>query len=84
MIKSAKGRVQLSGRECQIVGDLGTIFCTIMKYFGENKGLHMINYALEETKKLYSEDCCIETEELKNIIKEKLPKEISKILLELI
>lgn len=55
-----------------------------MKYFGENKGLHMINYALEETKKLYSEDCCIETEELKNIIKEKLPKEISKILLELI
>lgn len=84
MIKSAKGRVQVSGRECQIVGDLGSIFASMMNYFGENKGLHMINYALEETKKLYSEDDCIETEELKNIIKEKLPKEISKILLELI
>lgn len=83
MIKSAKGRVQVSGRECQIVGDLGSIFASMMNYFGENKGLHMINYALEETKKLYSEDSCIETE-LKNIIKEKLPKEISKILLELI
>lgn len=69
MIKSAKGRVQVSGRECQIVGDLGSIFASMMNYFGENKGLHMINYALEETKKLYSEDSCIETEELKNIIK---------------
>ena len=84
MIKSAKGRVQISGRECQIVGDLESIFGSMMNYFGENKGLHMINYALEETKKLYSEESCIETEELKNIIKEKLPKEISKILLELI
>lgn len=84
MIKSAKGRVQLSGRECQIVGDLVSIFCSMMNCFGENKGLHMINYALEETKKLYSEESCIETEELKKIIKDKLPKEISKILLELI
>lgn len=84
MIKSAKGRVQLSGRECQIVGDLVCIFGSMMTYFGENKGLHMINYALEETKKLYSEESCIEIEELKNIIKEKLPKEISKTLLELI
>lgn len=44
----------------------------------------MINYALEETKKLYSEESYIETDELKKIIKEKLPKEISKNLLELI
>ena len=84
MIKSAKGRVEVSGRECQIVGDLRSIFASMMNCFGENKGLHMINYALEETKKLYSEDNCIETEELKKIIKEKLPKEISKILLEII
>lgn len=65
MITSSKGRVELSGRECQIVDDLGSIFYSMMDYFGENKGLHMINYALEETKKLYSEDDCIETEELK-------------------
>ena len=84
MIKSEKGRVEVSGRECQIVGDLGNIFASMMNCFGENKGLHLINYALEETKKLYSEDDFIETEELKNIIKEKLPKEISKILLKLI
>lgn len=82
MIKSSRGKVEIIGKKADVTADLACIIDTLIKNIGkyETKEIIKIAYEIIEDEKI-EENC---TEELKKMIKEKLPKEISKILLELI
>lgn len=75
MIKVNRTDIEIKGKESEIAGELGMIFYSLFKEFGEKKLKQMIDISL----KVVIDD----TKEIKKKIKQEFPKDLANMLCKL-
>lgn len=85
MIKSKEGKVEIIGKKEDVTGDLSCIFNILIEHIGDDETKEMIRVAYEVVTEDSESKIKKESDkELKEVLKRDLPKNLSKILLELI